>query len=125
MKSSCVLVVSLLMGAVPARAEEPPAFSRVRALDSWAMESLERVVARSAVGRGLIHQLQASNLIVHTSRSRCCRRTLRGHQFVSLRGGHRYVRVSLDRQLLPDSRAAISARAAARAGNRGLHRGRP
>lgn len=107
MKSLTVLVSFLFLGVVSvADARLEP--GRVRALDAWALESLERVEARSALARRLIHRLDASDVIVHIVTDTVMPTHLAGTtRFVARHGGYRYVRIALDRQLLPDTRAAI------------------
>jgi hypothetical protein len=108
MKWTCVLLVFLLVGSVSARADQRAPIIRVRALDPWAIESYERVVAKSALARRMLDQLQASDLIVHIISVTGLPSNLAGATvFVARQGLHRYVRVSLDRTLLPETRAAM------------------
>lgn len=103
-----VLVVSFLMCGVVCLADGPVSVGRVRALDPWAVESLRRVATRSPLARQLIHRLDRSNVIVHVVTDLGMPAHLAGTtRFVAQRAGYRYVRVTIDRQLLPDARAAI------------------
>jgi hypothetical protein len=105
---SCALVVSLLLCGVVCFADGSAPVGRVRALDPWAVESLGRIATRSPLARQLIHRLEASNLIVHIVSDPVMPSGVAGTtRFVSQRGGYRYVRVAIDRLLLPDARAAI------------------
>ena len=105
---SCAAVVSFLLFGVVSFADGPATIGRVRALDPWAVESLDRVATRSPLARHLIDRLEASNVIVHIVTAPVMPSNVAGTtRFVSQRGGYRYVRVSIDRQLLPDTRAAI------------------
>ena len=108
MKFVLALAVSALVGGAVATADECLAVGRVRPLDAWAAESFERVSARSPHARRLINRLEASGVIVHVVTAAVMPGGVAGTtRFVARRGGYRYVRVALDRQLLPDSRAAI------------------
>jgi hypothetical protein len=101
-------IVSFLFLRAVCVGDEPSTIGRVRALDPWAVESLERIATRSPLARRLIRRLDASNLIVHVVTATVMPSSVAGTtRFVSQRGGYRYVRVSIDRQLLPNARAAI------------------
>jgi hypothetical protein len=83
---------------------------RVRALDAWANESLERGQQGAAVVRELMCALAESDLIVHVETSTTLPPAFRGlTRLVSDTGEHRYVRITLDRDLAADDRAATLA----------------
>jgi hypothetical protein len=108
MKWSCVLFVSVAFSSVAVLADGVTPVVRVRALDPWAIESFERIAARSPLARQLIHRLEQSDLIVHIVTATVMPSNVAGTtRFVSRQGSYRYVRVAIDRQLLPESRAAI------------------
>lgn len=80
----------------------------IRAVDSWAAETLDRAQSRSALVRSLIRDLGASDVIVHIRTATPLPRSLAGMiRFVNRSGGYRYLRIDLDRALMPDARAAI------------------
>lgn len=81
---------------------------RVRAVDAWAAETLDRAQSRSAIVRSLLRELEGSDVIVHVRTASRLPHALAGMtRFVSRTGGYRYLRIDLDRALLPDARAAI------------------
>jgi hypothetical protein len=80
----------------------------VRAVDAWAAETLDRAQSRSAIVRSLLRELEGSDVIVHVRTASRLPHALAGMtRFVSRTGGYRYLRIDLDRALLPDARAAI------------------
>jgi hypothetical protein len=106
MKESFVLVVLLLVSTGDViRAQKP---ERIRALDPWAVESLERVLARSPAARRLIQDLETSDLIVHVLTAPVMPSQVAGTTcFVAEMAGYRYVRVTLARNMTANERAAI------------------
>ena len=94
---SFVLVVSLVISGVVCVADGPATTGRVRALDAWAAESLDRIATRSPLARQFVHRLEASNLIVHIVTASVMPSNLAGTtRFVLQRAGYRYVRVTID-----------------------------
>ena len=66
MKWWYVAIVSMALGVgVSADDPDPRAARRVRPLDVWAAETLDRGLTRSAVIRSLVDALEGSDLIVH------------------------------------------------------------
>jgi hypothetical protein len=107
MKASCVLVVSMLAAALPARAQPAP---HVRALDPIAGMALERGVNESARFRALLDQLGASDLIVHVVATPALPLGRMGTmRFVARLGDTRYVRIDLASMAPPDLRVATLA----------------
>lgn len=103
--SVVLLIVSL---SRPAAADEP--FPHVRGLDAWAREAIERGVRGSPLIRELIASLDRSDVIVHVETAEVLPRGLGGMtRFATASAGVRYVRVTLDRRLLPDVRSATLA----------------
>jgi hypothetical protein len=95
--------LTLLAG--PASAEQP---AQVRAVDPWALESLDRARSRSPLARALISELEGSDVIVHIATTPRMHDSLAGMtRFASNSGGYRYLRIDINRSLLPDERAAI------------------
>lgn len=79
-----------------------------RPLDPLAAEAFAQAMAGSALVRVLVHQLGASNLVVHIESSRSLPFGVSGTmRFVTSRGGYRYVRIQLATGLRPEARAAI------------------
>lgn len=111
MKWLSVAIVSMALG-VGVSADDPAtrAEHRVRPLDMWAVETLDRGLARSSVIRSLIDTLEQSDLIVHLQTVTTLPPGTAGQMRLSGDGGScRYVRIQLQRSLLPDERAAILA----------------
>ena len=82
----------------------------VRGLDEWAMESIERGHMGSPTVRALVRDLAASDLIVHVGTSTTLPHGVGGMtQLVFDAGKYRYARITLDRNLTPDPRAAMLA----------------
>jgi hypothetical protein len=102
-----VWLVSHLSIGVSGRDSLP---SRVRAVDAWAQESLERALAGSALVRALLLELEHSDLIVHVDSSTRIGIGLGGmSRLAGDTGGARYARITLYRDLAPDVRAATLA----------------
>ncbi len=103
-KSWFLVFVYLLMAAevsAQSRRTPPP-------LDPLAADTLEQAVAGSPLVRDLIRQLEESDLIVHIVSSRQLPMGVGGTmRFVTSRGGHRYVRISLAIDIRSEARAAI------------------
>ncbi len=107
MKTSCVLVVSMLAGALPALAQPAP---HVRALDLIARMALERGVHESARFRALLDQLEASDVIVHVVATPALPLGLMGTmRFVTRLGNARYIRIDLASLAPPALRVATLA----------------
>ena len=67
-----------------------------RPLDPVAADAFERAVAQSSVVRSLVATLESSNVIVHIVSSRTLPMGVGGTtQFVTSRGGYRYVRITI------------------------------
>lgn len=100
-----VLVLASLLTAGPARADGG---LRPRPLDPSAVESYERGLEASPLVRALVERLEQSNLVVHIQTVERMPGTLAGSlHFVTSRGGYRYVRITLARDLSPMMRAAV------------------
>jgi hypothetical protein len=83
---------------------------RVRPMDAWADESLDRGLLRSAVVRTLVSELEHTDVIVHVQTVSTLPMGTAGQTRLSLDvGSCRYIRIQLARALLPDERAAILA----------------
>jgi hypothetical protein len=101
------LSIFLVVFALGARVAADDSF-RLRPVDAWAGESFERAWGRSPLVRELVQQIESSNLVVHIETRAVMPMGLAGATwFVASAGGHRYVRISLLRELEPDERAAI------------------
>jgi hypothetical protein len=111
MKWLAVVVSMVVVGPVSADdGADARATRRVRPLDAWAHESLDRGVTRSAIVRGLIAELEQSDVIVHVQTISTLPVGTAGQTRLSGDGGEcRYIRIQLNRALLPDERAAILA----------------
>ena len=105
------VVSTALLGFVSsALAADPRESRRVRPLDQWADESLDRGMTRSALVRELVGTLEQSDLIVHVQTITTLPAGLAGRtRLTGDAGVSRYVRVQLDRNLLPDERASVLA----------------
>jgi hypothetical protein len=104
-KSLCLLIVFLVFIPLSVAAQGLP---HVRPVDAWAEESLARAESRSASVRTLIRELQESDVIVHVATTPSLRNFRSGMtRFVATTGSYRYLRIDLDRGLLPDWRAAV------------------
>ena len=108
---SYVAIVSMVLGfGVPADVDATRAARRVRPLDVWARETFDRGLQRSAVIRSLVERLEQSDLIVHVQTVTTLPPGTAGQMRLSSDAGLcRYVRIQLQRSLLPDERAAILA----------------
>ena len=94
------LLIAVEASAQPVRAPRP--------LDPLAAETLEQALAGSPLVRDLVHQLEASNLVVHIESSRGLPAGINGTmRFVTSRGGFRYVRIQVGADLRPEARAGI------------------
>ena len=103
MKYLCICLVVLSLSATIAADER-----RVRPLDAWATESLNRVIDRSALARELAGRLESSDLLVYIETVTVMPADLGGTtRFMTSAGGNRYVRISLRRGLDATERAAI------------------
>lgn len=79
-----------------------------RPLDPIAVETYANAVAGSAVVRGLVEWLEASNVIVHIVTSTPMPAGIGGTtQFVTSRGGYRYLRITIGADLASRLRSAI------------------
>jgi hypothetical protein len=79
-----------------------------RPLDPLAAEAFAQALAGSPLARELVHQIEASNLVIHIESSRALPSGVAGTtRFVTSRGGVRYVRIQLATELRPQTRAAI------------------
>lgn len=85
--------------------------SPVRVLPGILATTLEEGARASSTLRGLIDELQQSDLIVHVTGVplRPNRRIAGTTRFISATGGHRYLRITVDERLPPLLRAAILA----------------
>ena len=110
MSRSCLAVgVFVLLRSAPLIADGPQ-HPQVRGLDAWARESIARGLTASPLVQELVRRLEASDLIVHVESRDALPRGVGGMtRFISLSGGVRYARVTLDRTLYPDVRAATLA----------------
>ena len=96
MRYSSMFIVPVLL---PVIAVADPIFS-VRPLDAGASVVIVQGQRRSAVIRGLIQELERSNLIVHVQIDADMSLALAGAtNFVTSRGGYRYVRVRISARL--------------------------
>ena len=122
MKSLYVLVVFLLAcSPIEVRAQDggsshrpsessvaPAELRHVRALDSDARETLERGLRGSALFREFVSVLESSDVIVHIETKEVMPDGLAGAmRFAVATARYRYVRVWLQRTLLPAQRTAI------------------
>lgn len=79
-----------------------------RPLDPIAVEAFEQALARSAIVRELVEQLESSDVIVHIESSRSLPFGIGGTtRFVTSRGGYRYVRITISADLSGRTRSAI------------------
>lgn len=101
------LLVFLAFFSSPAVAQA--SFS-TRPLDPVAAQAFERAMARSASVRALVATLDASNVIVHIQSSLHMPGGIHGTtQFVTSRGGFRYLRITIDGYLSNGAKTAILA----------------
>ena len=107
MKASCVLVVSMLAGAMTAQAQPLP---HVRALDLISTIALERGVHESPRFRALVDELDDSDVIVHVVATPTLPSGVVGTmRFVARLGDTRYVRIDLASLAAPDLRVSTLA----------------
>ena len=100
-----IVVFALVLVSSPASAQGP---LTPRPLDPIAVEAFELAQAQSAVVRSLVATLESSNVIVHIISSRNLPAGVGGTtQFVTSRGGYRYVRITLATALTKSGRTAI------------------
>lgn len=98
-----VFVFAFTFAAVAAAGPLTP-----RPLDPIAVETFERSVEKSAAVRALVATLEDSNVIVHIVSARSMPATVGGKtQFVTNRGGYRYVRITVNAELPLRSRSVI------------------
>lgn len=105
------VVSAAVVGSVSVAASaDPREGRRVRALDHWADETVDRGLTRSALVRELVHELERSDLIVHVQTITTLPSGIAGQtRLTGDAGVSRYVRVQLDRNLMPDERASVLA----------------
>jgi hypothetical protein len=107
MRYLSIVLFAIVLVSSPATAGEP---LTPRPLDPLAVEAFERAVAQSAVVRSLVSTLESSNVIVHIVTSRSLPLGVGGTtQFVTSRGGFRYVRITVAVGLSEAGRAVILA----------------
>ena len=107
MRYLSIVLFALVFVSSPVNASEP---LTPRPLDPIASETFDRARSQSAVVRSLITTLESSNVIVHIISSRGMPMGVGGTtQFVTSRGGYRYVRITLAVELTTSGRAAILA----------------
>jgi hypothetical protein len=107
MKSSWLLVVSLLAGLSPAGAQPLP---HVRTLDVASKIAFDRGLEESPRFRALLDALDRSDVIVHVVSSPSLPNGLLGTmRFVARLGATRYVRIDLATLAMPDARVATLA----------------
>jgi hypothetical protein len=93
-------------------AAEPVVPRNVRGMDPWASEALQRGLERSALVQELVATLEASDAIVHVQTLPVMPVAVAGMTRLVAGAGddtHRYIRISLARELLPNERAATLA----------------
>jgi hypothetical protein len=105
------VVSTALLGPVSiVAAADPREGRRVRPLDRWADETVDRGLTRSALVRELVEVLEQSDLIVHVQTITTLPAGIAGQtRLTGDAGVSRYVRVQLDRHLSPDERASVLA----------------
>jgi len=109
--SRFAIAIVLLVSFAPVAAHAADALlAHVRGLDAWARESIERGCKGSSAIRELVRLLDASDVIVHVETTTTLPPDLAGMtRFATAAYDYRYVRVTLDRDLSPDGRAATLA----------------
>jgi hypothetical protein len=101
------LVFVFALGLATFAAAEP---LTTRPIDPIAAEALNRAMARSSTVRALVAALEASNVIVHIQSARSLAPGISGTTtFVTSRGGHRYLRITIHAGLPARTRAIILA----------------
>ncbi len=102
-----IFVFAFVLVASPVSAGEP---LTPRPLDPIAIDTFARAQAQSSVVRSLVATLEASNVIVHIVSSRNLPMGIGGTtQFVTSRGGYRYVRITIAADLWVSGRVIILA----------------
>jgi len=105
MRYLSIVVSAFILVPSSATAREP---LTPRPLDPVAIEAFARARAESALVRSLIATLESSNVIVHIVSSKSLPGGVGGiTQFVTSRGGHRYVRITIAVDLSKTGRTAI------------------
>ncbi len=105
---SIPLSLSLLLAAAALAAADP--LVKVRPIDAPSTRTLARALDGSAVVRGLVGELESSNVVVHILFSRDLPVGIAGTtRFVTSRGGHRYLRITLSALLRDHDRVPILA----------------
>lgn len=80
----------------------------LRPVDALAADALSRAITRSATVRALVGTLESSDVIVHIEMSWSMPAGIGGMtRFVTSRGGHRYLRITLSNALSGTARTAI------------------
>ena len=105
------VVSAAVVGSVSvAAAADPREGRRVRPLDHWADETVNCGLTRSALVRELVDELEQSDLIVHVQTITTLPSGIAGQTRLTGDAGiSRYVRIQLDRNLMPDERASVLA----------------
>ena len=105
MRHLSIVVFALVLVPSPVIAGEP---LTPRPLDPVAIDAFARARAQSAMVRSLVSTLESSNVIVHIMSSRSLPGGVGGTtQFVTSRGGYRYVRITIAVELSRSGRTAI------------------
>src|SRR5262245_56662497 len=106
MRSLCVAAALLLASANFAYASKPR--TQLRAVDPTAAAALERALTGSEVVRQLADEIERSDVIVPVETCSVMPMGIAGRTSLAhAGGGYRYVRIAIDRDLLPDTRAAL------------------
>ena len=107
MRYLSIFVFVIVLVSSPASAGEP---LTPRPLDPLTVEAFARAREQSEVVRSLVATLESSNVIVHIVSSPSLPAGVGGiTQFVTSRGGYRYVRITLSATLSKSGRTAILA----------------
>ncbi len=108
MKSTCVLVAALVVGAAVAVAAQP--LRAVRPLDDASSEALASGQRHSAAFRALVEDVEATGVIVHVATGDLERFGAAGTtRLVGVAEGQRYLRVMLRPRLALAERASVLA----------------
>lgn len=108
----CALAALMAVSGSSALAEDgsAPPLPRVRATDSRLRGMVDDAIARSATFRGLVDTLQASDVIVYIVPQMPDRDRYAGELHFAIRkGGERYLRVNVQRDMNPAQLTAIIA----------------
>jgi hypothetical protein len=109
-RSLTIVVLFVVSLSVTLSGREAAGQAAVRGLDAWANEALQRGRGGAVLVRTLLAVVAASDLIVHVESADGLPHGLAGMtRFVAATAQHRYVRITLSRQLAPDARAATLA----------------